>query len=350
MKTGTQTGYTTGACAAAAAKAAAMSLFGSGAVDAVEIPFPDGTRVRFPVAFVRNSGSAAEAAVKKHAGDDPDVTDGSLVVVSVSRNAAADVVFAAGEGVGIVTKPGLQVPPGEPAINPVPRRMIQEAVREVTPAGVRVTVGIPGGRELASKTFNPRLGVQGGLSVLGTTGHVRPFSVPALRDALVCALDVALACGVRAPVLAPGNIGERAARRHFVLGEDQVVQVSNEWGFMLDHVARRDVDGVLLVGHPGKLAKLAEGQWDTHSSRSAMAVNAVIARAAQENISLSGEFTTVDGIFESLDDLARRRLGAALAGAVRVAVQTRVPHPVAVVLVNMNGDMLGEDGDVTPWQ
>ena len=142
--------------------------------------------------------------------------------------------LTAGDGVGIVTKPGLSVPRGGPAINPVPRHMIREAVREVTDRGVRVIISVPGGREIAEKTFNPRLGVIGGISILGTTGIVRPFSSAALRDALKCSLDVAAANGVAAAVLVPGHIGERADRRHFHLAAEQVVEVSNEWGFMLD--------------------------------------------------------------------------------------------------------------------
>ena len=350
MTTELRTGFTTGACAAAAAKAAAMKLCGAGDVAAVEIPFPDGTRMSFPVLYARSAGSGSEAAVRKFAGDDPDVTDGSLVVAAVAFAPGADVAFAAAEGVGTVTKPGLQIAPGEPAINPGPRKMIREAVREVTGDGVRVTISIPGGRELAARTFNPRLGVEGGLSILGTTGRVRPFSVPALRDALACALDVAWACGVRAPVLVPGNIGERAARRHFALTAEQVIHVSNEWGFMLERVALGSWDRLLVVGHPGKLAKLAEGQWDTHSSRSRAAGGAVARVASSLGIALSLDSRTVEGIFQSLDKPAGERLGSALAAEVRRAIQARQPHPVAVALVNMNGDLLGADGEVSSWR
>jgi cobalt-precorrin-5B (C1)-methyltransferase len=345
-----RTGFTTGACAAAAAKAAALVLGGARDVTAVGIPFPDGTRVDLPVAFARISEGGAEAAVKKYAGDDPDVTDGALVVASVARDPSDDLVFAAGEGIGTVTKPGLQVPPGEPAINPGPRGMIRAAVREATPAGLRITLSIPGGRDLAAKTFNPRLGVQGGLSILGTTGRVRPFSVPALREALSCALDVALACGVRAPVLVPGHIGERAARRHFVLTDEQVIHVGNEWGFMLSRAAGRNLDRLLLVGHPGKLAKLADGEWDTHSNRSPAALDTVCRLASDLGITLEPGTPTVEGVLEALGKEARQQLGSAVARAVRGAVQARVPQSAAVVLVNMKGDWLGSDGDVSPWR
>ncbi|MBM3891953.1 MAG: cobalamin biosynthesis protein CbiD, partial [Verrucomicrobia bacterium] len=309
-------GYTTGTCAAAAAKAAVTLLSGAPAPESVEIALPDGTRASFPVLSCRRAGDACEAAVRKDAGDDPDVTDQACVIVSVQFIEGGVVVFAAGEGVGIVTKPGLSVPVGEPAINPVPRRMIRAAVREVTDRGLRVTISIPGGRELAARTFNPRLGVEGGLSIIGTTGRVRPFSVPALCDALKCALDVAAASGVTAPVLVPGNIGERAARRHFRLGPEQVVQVSNHWGFMLDQLVRHSFARLLIVGHPGKLAKLAEGDWNTHSSRSATVAPSV-ARLAETTLGESvAEAPTVEGIFDALPQEKRRRLGDALAARV----------------------------------
>ena len=180
--------------------------------------------------------------------------------------------FRPGEGVGTVTKPGLAIPPGEAAINPVPRQMIRDSVREVTDRAVRVTVSIPDGEALAAKTFNPKLGVRGGLSILGTTGRVRPFSCPALQESLRCALQVALALGLKDLVFVPGHIGEKAAHRHFVLRPEQVIEVSNEWGYMLGQAAREKVPRLLVLGHPGKLVKLAEGMWDTHSSRSGSAL------------------------------------------------------------------------------
>ena len=350
MTTKLRSGFTTGACAAAAAKAAVLTLCGKRKVKTAEIPFPDGTRTRMPVLFTKPAGSGCKAAVRKFAGDDPDVTDGAVVVTTVTFEPGGDVAFVAGKGVGIVTKPGLQIPPGQPAINPGPRQMICDAVREATSRGVRITISIPGGRKLAMRTFNPRLGVEGGLSILGTTGRVRPFSVPALRDALACSLDVAMACGVRAPVLVPGHIGERAARRHFSLTADQVIHVGNEWGFMLDRVADGKWDHVLIVGHPGKLAKLAQGHWDTHSNRSEMAIGAVVQLAARLGIVADPHAQTVEGLFESLKGKAKRRLGDALAEAVRTAVRARIPQPLAVALVNMKGDLLGTNGDISPWQ
>jgi cobalt-precorrin-5B (C1)-methyltransferase len=345
-------GYTTGACAAAAAKAAAMVLVGESVPGTVEVTLLDGSRVALPVASCRRLEAAAEAAVRKDAGDDPDVTDGSLIVARVEFMAGEGVGFAAGPGVGRVTKSGLSVEPGEPAINPGPRRMIRAAVGEVTGRGLCVTIAIPGGEALAARTFNPRLGVVGGLSILGTTGRVRPVSVPALRDALKCALDVAKACGVTAPVLVPGNIGERAARRHLRLQPEQVIHVGNEWGFMLGEAGRHGFERLLLLGHPGKLAKLHEEEWDTHSSRSRSALPVVAAQAAALLGAPPPEATTVEGLFAGLPPSARSRLADSLAAMVRGAVARRLGTGLrlAVVLVNMAGDILGADGEWAGWR
>ena len=347
-----RTGYTTGACAAAAAKSAVMVLAGNAISNDVEIGLPDKSRVSISVEFVREIVDGVEAGVKKDAGDDPDITDGITVVASVAWTDTEKVELAAGEGVGIVTKPGLSVEVGEPAINPVPRQMICDAVREVTDRGVRVVVSVPGGREIAEKTFNPRLGVVGGISILGTTGIVRPFSNEALRDALKCSLDVASASGVSAPVLVPGHIGERAARRHFDLSAEQVVEVSNEWGFMLDCAGGYPFKRLLVLGHPGKLAKLCVGQWDTHSSKSDSAVP-IVAQIYEETLgNAAPESTTVEGFFAAISANERKLIGDTLAAKLRNVIHKRFEEriDIAAVLVNLQGDILGSDGDLSGWQ
>ncbi len=355
-----RSGLTTGTCAAAAAKAAAMVLAGGAPPAAVEVSLPGGQTVRVAIASARacGDGTAALAAVRKDAGDDADATHGLEIVATVAWSPQEGVSFAAGEGVGTVTKPGLQVPPGQPAINPTPRRMIAAAVREVTPRGVRVEIAIPGGREVARHTFNPRLGIAGGLSILGTSGIVRPYCTRALCDALKCAFDVAAACGVRAAVLVPGNIGLAASRRHFALSDEQVVEVGNAWGFALDLLVApsRRFDAVMLLGHPGKLAKLARGQWDTHSSRSAAAAESVGRLHVEVLGRPAPESPTVEGIFAALEPAARAMLAERLADDVRRSVMRRLEGhgaggamAVAVFLVDMAGERLGTAGDFTPW-
>ncbi len=345
-------GFTTGTCAAAAAKAATMILCGMDPPLQVEIRLPDGARIALPVEQAEGDANAASAAVKKDAGDDPDVTDGCLVAASVIRRNGDELTLAAGEGVGAVTLPGLSVPPGEPAINPIPRQMIIDAVKEITDCGLQVTISIPGGRELAEKTFNPRLGITGGLSILGTSGIVRPFSATALRDALRCALNVAVACNVKSPVFVPGRIGEKAARRHFRLVPEQLIEVSNEWGFVLDEAAKYDFRRLLVLGHPGKLAKLAMGQWDTHSSRSASAVPFVSDFAKETLGRAFEEARTVEGIFRLLEETDRRSLADQLSSRIRRAVSDRLHKRfhVATMLVDMTGEILGLGGDISEWR
>ncbi|ABA87735.1 cobalt-precorrin-5B C1-methyltransferase [Syntrophotalea carbinolica DSM 2380] len=348
---GLQGGFTTGACAAAAAKMAAALLCGEAISERISIPLLDGTRESLPLAYAHRLPDGAEAAVYKNAGDDPDVTNGALII---ARVVASDkpLEFRAGEGVGIITKPGLALPPGEPAINPGPRLMIESAVREVTDRGLRVTIAIPDGKQLAERTFNPRLGIKGGISVLGTTGRVRPFSLEAVRKTMECSYNVACASGVRHPVLVPGHIGERAAHRHFQVTQEQVVEAGNEWGFMIDLVAQTPPSALLVLGHPGKLAKLPLGHWDTHSSRSASPVPSVRELATRILECPVAESTTVEGVFADLTAEQRQCLGDTLARALQIAVSHRLDHraPVATALINLAGDMLGSCGDLTPWQ
>jgi cobalt-precorrin-5B (C1)-methyltransferase len=296
------------------------------------------------------------AGVVKDAGDDPDVTDGAMVTAAVSWLEDGDVEFAAGKGVGTVTKEGLSVPPGEPAINPGPRAMIRAALREVTDRPVRITVSIAGGEALAGKTYNPRLGIEGGLSVLGTTGRVRPFSCKALQCSVSCEMDVARAAGVLAPVLVPGNIGERSARKHLALTTEQVIEVGNEWGYSLARIPRYPFRKILIWGHPGKIAKLARGQWDTHSSRSGPALD--IVRETASDLGLwtldLASHTTTEGLFAALDIDARERLANEVSRAVARACVEKAGGGIAVfvVLVNMAGEMLGAYGDMEegPWK
>lgn len=352
MMSGLQGGYTTGSCAAAAAKAAALLLCRGIASQAAEIPLPDGQRIELPVVCLEATPDGAFAAVRKDGGDDPDITHGVLIFAAVQLTLDGAVRFAAGDGVGMVTRPGLSIPPGEPAINPGPRRMIEAAMREVTGSGALITVSIPGGQELAVKTFNPRLGIEGGLSVLGTTGRVRAFSHEAMRAALLCGLDVAVASGVQAPVFVPGNIGEKAARRHLNVSDVQVVDVGNEWGVLLDRAREYRVPRLLALGHPGKLAKLWMEQWDTHSSRSPAAVGSLSALARDLFGGGIPESPTVEGVFMGLPIGPRTRLAVELCGRIRQKVMTRLGGhtDVAVALVNMAGEWLGRDGDLTPWR
>ena len=254
-------GFTTGSCAAAAALAACLWQRDGECPKTVEITVPGG-KVYRPEIAPHEDGSCG---VYKDSGDDPDITNGMEVRALVRLlDGDGPIVFRAGEGVGIITQKGLKEPPGEPAINPVPRQMIEEAVRSVYSArSAEVTVSIPGGREIAKKTFNPRLGIEGGLSVLGTTGILRPMSLKALQDSLYVELKMRAQQGHKRLIFTFGNQGEEALGR-LGLGMP-VVQMSNEVGFMLDSAKELGIEYLLVGGHSGKMSKIAAGLMQTHS-------------------------------------------------------------------------------------
>lgn len=340
-----RSGYSTGACAAAAAKAAALAADGREVPERIEIPFPDGARAALPLAWARAIPGGGEAAVVKDAGDDPDISNGATVVAAVAP--ARGWTFTAGEGVGTVTRPGLQIPPGAPAINPGPRRMIQAALAEAGWTGARIRIAIPGGAELAQRTFNPRLGVVGGLSILGTTGRVRPFSLEAVRATIACALDVVRAGGAQAVALVPGHLGERALRAW----RDGIepVEVSNEWGCALDLAAAKGFRALLLAGHPGKLVKLAEGHFDTHSSRSPTPLAKVRRLAEAAAGRPLGDSGTVEGLFQALAPEQQLALAQHLAREVAQAARSRTGLPCGVLLTDMAGGVYGGSLEGSPW-
>ena len=269
-------GFTTGSCAAAAALAACLWLRDGECPDKVEIVLPEG-RSFSPSIIPHEEGCCG---VRKDSGDDPDATDGCEVIAAVRIfKEDGEVRFLAGEGVGTITQPGLKIPVGEPAINPVPRRMIKEAVRSVFGGrSAEVTIIIPGGKELAERTFNPRLGIRDGLSILGTSGVVRPMSEEALRLSLREELHMRKAKGEIDLIYTFGNQGEERMRELYP--GRPVVQVGNELGFMLDEAAELSFRSILLGGHPGKLVKVAAGIMQTHSKYADGRREAVITQLA----------------------------------------------------------------------
>ncbi|SME92977.1 cobalt-precorrin-5B (C1)-methyltransferase [Tistlia consotensis] len=271
-------GWTTGACATAATKAAAGALLGGEFPDPVSILLPKGDRPAFALAFEGRDpgpdGGAATAGVIKDAGDDPDVTHGALVLSTVRRGAAGSgIVFRAGEGVGTVTRPGLPIPPGEPAINPVPRRLITGVLQEAAaahglPADFEVEIAIPGGAALAEQTWNPRLGILGGLSILGTTGIVVPYSCAAWIASIHRGIDVARATGLEHAAACTGKTSEAAVARLYGLPEGAFLDMGDFAGGLLKYLRRHPLPCLTLAGGFGKFVKLAQGFLDLHSGRS----------------------------------------------------------------------------------
>ena len=260
-------------CAAAAAKAAFAALVTGEFPDPVEVTLPRGERPSFALAMTRKDESSATAGVVKDAGDDPDVTHGALICATVRVGApGAGVTFRAGEGVGTVTRPGLPVPPGEPAINPVPRRMIRDAIAEVAAAAGRaadaeVEISIPGGEALAAKTLNGRLGIVGGLSILGTTGIVVPYSCSAWIHSIHCGIDVARAAGLTHIAGATGASSEAGVQKLYGLPEIALIDMGDFVGGMLKYLRRHPVPRVTIAGGVAKMTKLAQGLLDLHSKR-----------------------------------------------------------------------------------
>ena len=270
-----RTGWTTGTCAAAAAKAAAKALLTGEPQESVDVKLPrkgEERRVRFAVERCEVGEGWAEAVVVKDAGDDPDVTHEAHLTARVSWREEPGIELDRGEGVGVVTKPGLGLPVGGPAINDVPRRMISYSVEEVLnpeERGVRVVISVPGGEKMAEKTTNPRLGIVGGISILGTTGIVRPFSTASWRASVGQAVNVMGAQGHDTLVLSTGGLTEKAAMRLLPdLEEVCFVEVGDFTGYALKQAVKNKLSRVFFVGMVGKLTKLAAGVMMTHWTRS----------------------------------------------------------------------------------
>jgi cobalt-precorrin-5B (C1)-methyltransferase len=301
-------GWTTGACATAAARAAFVALHGGAPPDPVEIALPGGRRVAFALArFVQGEGYA-QAGVIKDAGDDPDVTHGALILAKASRAASgAGVIFRAGVGVGTVTRPGLPLPVGEPAINPVPRAMMRENLAEAAQAlGVspdaEIEISIPGGEEMAKHTLNGRLGILGGLSVLGTTGIVVPFSCAAWIDSIHRGVDVARASGLTHIAGTTGSTSEAAVRALHALPEEAMVEMGDFAGGLLKYLRRNPVARVTIGGGFAKMTKLAQGRLDLHSSRSSLDMKqmAQMAREAGAHEGLALRIEIANSALEAL--------------------------------------------------
>lgn len=373
-----RTGWTTGACAAAAAKAAAMALSTGRLPETVDIPLPKGGRAAFQVAggTVRSAGASATATgtsptatgtsggtaeerrasitsgeatavVVKDAGDDPDVTHGAHVTVTLRPTSEPGLSFSAGPGVGVVTQPGLGLPVGEPAINPGPRRMIEAAVAEVcdlSRGGFEVVVSVPGGEEMAKKTSNPRLGIVGGISILGTTGIVKPFSTAAWRASVAQAIDVVAARGMHTLVLSTGTRTDAGAQKLLPWLEPVCfVEVGDFTGFAVRRAARRGIREVVFFGMIGKLAKLASGVAMTHWTKSRVEV-AFLAEVTEasglpaEVVRAVAEARTARHVYEIWEASGDMRPLDRLCSAVEENLEAYAPGPsYAVVALDFAG-------------
>ncbi len=261
-------GYTTGSCAAAAAKAAATLLLRAEWDEQVTIQTPAGITLTLDVHEPERTADEASCCVVKDSGDDPDVTHAMRIYARVGFNSENTIVVRGGIGVGVVTKRGLQVPVGEAAINPGPMKMIRNEVADVAGENCGITIEIyaPEGEEIAKKTFNEKLGIVGGISILGTSGIVSPMSDEAFKEALALELSILKEAGKENVIFSPGNYGENFIAKFAEVRPDQIVKTSNFIGFMLHQAVFYQMKRVVLVGHIGKLIKVAGGIFNTHSS------------------------------------------------------------------------------------
>ena len=317
-------GWTTGACAAAASASAFGALRGQGFEDPVAIRLPGGQEPAFALAVETQGEGWAQAGIIKDAGDDPDITHGALVRVRLSwGEAGSGLVFVAGEGVGTVTKPGLPIAVGQASITPGPREQIADALRArndgVLP-DVVIELSIPGGEEMALKTLNPRLGVIGGLSILGTSGVVIPYSCSSWIHSIHRGIDVAKALGLGHVVGSTGDTSERAAKALLGLGDESLLDMGDFAGGMLKYLAKNPVPRVTVAGGIGKLTKLAQGALDLHSSRSQVDIAFLQDLAADQAAKRAIDWTDIDTAAQAL--LACEGAGVPLADQVAVLAQT----------------------------
>jgi cobalt-precorrin-5B (C1)-methyltransferase len=361
---GLRRGYTTGTCATAAVKAALLKLVCNEMPPEVNVTLPDSPQyLAIPIDRIsEEADGVVRADVIKDGGDDPDQTHRARIFARVRRNESGKIVFQRGEGVGVVTQPGLQLKVGEPAINPVPRKMMINAVHEVLGEGDEIVglgfdllIGCENGEEIAKRTFNPRLGIHGGISILGTTGVVEPKSTAAFQASIEVYVRVALGDDPGEIVVAPGNLGQRFARGFLQLPLKRVVQTANFIGFAFECVDRtleengHRLPRLWVVGHPGKLAKILDDAYDTHSAQSQSAVGAISRIAVRYGISgaLLESMThsrTVEGQIELLQaeafsaefwSLVEKRIAA------QIAYLLKHVESVAVRLFRMDGKPLG---------
>ncbi len=360
-----RSGFTTGSCAAAAAKAAAFALVNGTCPDNIEIPFPDGNRKSFAVYYCKISEGAtvnnrsATASIIKDAGDDPDVTNGAEIMATVSSGHSGQaqltpaqcvsldsILLCRGEGIGTVTKPGLAVQVGEPAINPVPRQMIADAVREIIfDQKFTVTISIPNGEELAQKTLNKRLGILGGLSILGTTGIVRPISADAWTATIKASLDVAKEAGLEDVVISTGRTSEKGAQQLLDLPEEAYAMMGDYLEFSLKEAAIRKFKTIHLSGMWAKIMKAALRIPQTHVRNGALEVAdgaALLARlgAKGELLQMIEKSNTAREMLSHIEAAGKTELVEAVCLKARDYCRETTGTEVKVYLVNHKAEII----------
>ncbi len=323
-------GFTTGTAATCAAVAHCIYQLEGIKKESINIVLPKSISLEIPVNVNNNY-----ACVIKDAGDDPDVTNGLEICAKVKIiNNSNKIIIKGGKGVGIVTKAGLQISIGEPAINPVPRKMIEENLQSILPenTGAEVTIFVPRGKEIAEKTFNERIGIVGGISIIGTTGIVEPMSLDAIIATIKCEIDVLVQEKTENIAVVPGKIGEKHLRN--IYPNTKSVIVSNYFEEAFDYLLEKEIDKITLAGHPGKLAKLTMGYYNTHSKKSPMA-NKFVAK----KLNLKQKFNTV----EEICNICKNMELNIIANLISQKIKSDYPfQSVSVILFDMKGNLVGK--------
>ena len=356
-------GYTTGACLAAGAKAGAMIMQGEDPGDRVDIVALDGTPLQIPIASVELLAHGVKVEIIKDAGDDPDITNGTSVFITFSFLTQEQlqpvygqsilykqILFEAGQGIGHATKPGLSLAVGEPAINPGPRQLVYNSIKDIIgDKACLVRADIPAGTELAAKTLNPVLGIEGGISVIGTTGVLRPMSEEAFKNSLVPQIEVAKAAGFTTQIFVPGKIGERIATS-WGLPTEAMVQTSNFIGFMLEAGADHGLERILLFGHIGKLAKVAAGVFYTHNRVGDARLEVLAAYSAAQGMPAEGvqrilQAVTTEEALPVIEEYGLQSVYQIIAARASYRAERLLFNrlQVGTVLVTLQGKLLGMD-------
>lgn len=353
------TGVTTGTVATACSLAALDAILDTPDIACVKVETPKKTLDIIIDECKRLSSCKAYAVAHKNPYNDPDVTVDLAIVSTVElidgTDDDANVVIAGGEGVGKITKPGLQIPVGEYAINPVPRRMIVKNISDKIPEGkiAKVTISIPEGEKIAKKTMNPKLGIVGGISVLGTTGIARSMSSDAYKNSIVTQLDVALASGIEELVFVPGNIGEKLALERLDISKEQIVQTGNFVGFMFEEAEKRGIKEFIFFGHMGKLIKVAGGIFDTKHAvadgrREIMVAHAALCGVGRDDLQRLFDSKTTDDMMDILNEVGVSvEVCNSIADAIRDRCKQRFDLDLNVFLVDMEGNFLNDNMNVT---
>jgi cobalt-precorrin-5B (C1)-methyltransferase len=349
-------GYTTGTYAVAAAKGALAMLLGGRDLTETVVTLPNGEKAVIPLRLNEKTVDYVQCAVMKRSVEETDVTHNMEILARVSLREDDRIIIEGGPGIGRITKKGLQLPVGEAAINPVPRKMICSSMRGLTSRGVDVMISAPGGEEVAALTCNQRLGIIGGISIIGTTGIMRPKSLPSFKKTILQQLNFCMENGIKEIVITPGNISEDAMLMHFGerVSKDRIVQAGDFLGFTLSHAYRIGLTFV-LAGHPGKLGKVLGGYFQTHYSSSPPA-NAGVIKLVQDRISDDvlkemEESPTVEGITAILME---RHYGSMLNDIAEVIEEKvkrylKTESGVPVLLFNMKKDLIGASKTGMTW-